>query len=458
MEAEEGLIGSLLIDEDVFLEVQPIVEIQDFYRERHQWIYEALSALHARGCGFNPVTILDELVALERVDSQNRADYGAMAVSISEITTRALTSHHAIHHARIVRRLGVTRRLIGAAKQIERLAYETTGNDLDALLVEAEAILWEVTQERAAGQGPRPLAELLPASEERLVQMSESEEPIGIPAVPESFNRLIGGWQPGKVYIPAAYTGGGKTSFMLANGKAAADKGHDTLIFTLEMIADELIQKLAGSEGRIDSQLLGTGPIDGATLKSAQRAIKRMSERTHLWIDDTSGLTWLDMMARAKRVKMALQRQGRDLELIIVDYLQYMTHIHRKGSNDAAAIAGTMMGLKSIAKGLHVPIIVASQLNRDGAKDNRKPILQDLRESGAIEQEGDGIIFIYYPDKDNLDEQPDLILAKMRGGRTGVRSAHFDKALNIWRDISHQAEPQGYSNGNGRHHESTGEW
>jgi replicative DNA helicase len=445
--AEEALLGELLSNEDAFLDVQGAVEPEDFYQRKHGWIFEALMALHARNCGIDAVTVSDELAALE---------YSVSEGDLFVLIDSHVPSKNALHHAQIVRRLGIARRLIGAAKRIERLGYDAISSNVEAALVEAEAILLEVTQEREAGKGPRPLAELLPASEARLQEMSKTTEPVGVPAVPATFNRLIGGWQPGKVYVPAAYPGDGKTSLMLANAKHAADKGFDTLVFTLEMTSDELIQKMVGSEGRIDSQTLQAGPVDPATLRQAQQAMRRMAEKTHLWIDDTSGLTHLDMKARAQRVDMALQRRGRKLRLIIVDYVQYMRHIYRKGSNDATAITETMKGLKEIAKDMGVAVVVASQLNRDGAKEGkapRKPRLSDCRDSSGIESEGDGVIFIYYPDKEGCPDNPDLILAKNRGGRTGIRTVHFDKAHNIWQDVGHQEEPQGYRDGNGRHHD-----
>jgi replicative DNA helicase len=447
VKAEVALLGELLNNEDAFLDVQGIVEPGDFYQKKHGWIFEALLALHSRGHGFDVVTVSDELAALE---------YHVSDDELFELIDSHVPIKNALHHAQIVRRFGIARRLIGAAKRIERLGYESVSSNMESALVEAEALLLDVTQERETGQGPRALAELLPASEARLQEMSQTQAPIGVPAVPASFSRLIGGWQPGKVYIVAGYPGDGKTSMMLANAKHAADTGADTLAFTQEMTSDELIQKMIGSEGHIDSQILQSGPIDGATFRQAQQAVRRMAEKTHLWIDDTSGLTWLDMKTRALRVDMALQRRGRKLKLIVVDYVQYMRHIYRKGSNDAAAITDTMKGLKSIAKDLKVPVIVASQLNRDGAKEGqkpRKPRLSDCRDSSGIESEGDAVIFIYYDDPEGCPDNPDLILAKNRGGRKGKRTVHFNKAHNVWQDVGHQEEPQGYHNGNGHHHD-----
>ena len=444
VKAEVALLGELLNNEDTFLDVQGTVQPEDFYQKKHQWIFEAMLALHSTGRGFDVVTVGDELAALE---------YHVSDDELFDLIDGHIPSKNALHHAQIVRRYGIARRLIGAAKRIEKLGYEAlSSSSIEEALVEAEALLLDVTQEREASQGPRSLVDLLPASEARLQEMSKTKEPIGIPAVPPTFSRLIGGWQPGKVYVPAAYPGDGKTSFMLANAKNAADLGFDALVFTLEMTSDELIQKMIGSEGRIDSQILQSGPVDDATFKGAQQAIRRMAKKTHLWIDDSSALTWLDIRARALRIDAALRRIGRRLKLIVVDYVQYMRHVYRKGSNDAAAITETMKGLKSIAKDLGVPLIVASQLNRDGAKEGkqpRKPRNQDCRDSSGIESEADSVIFVYYENKESAPENPDLILSKNRGGRTGVRTVHFNKAHNIWQDVGYEQEPQGYRNGNG---------
>lgn len=446
--SEEIVLGTLIDNEEAFSEVQGLAP-EDFYQRKHQWIYEAMVCLYARGCGFDLVTLADELEAM------------ACAVSEDELSELqyAASPKNLSHHAKTVSELAKARRLIGAAQRIEKLGYTALNGDIESALVEAESILLGVTQEKRASGGPRPLAELLPASEARLVEMNRIGKPMGIQAVPESLNELIGGWQPGKLYIPAGYPGDGKTSWMLANFQEVANRGEDCLILTLEMTNDELIQKMIGSEGRIDSHLLNSGPLDGDNLRRARRAIATMAEKTRLWIDDTPALTWIDVATRVKQVDLALRRVGRSLKMVGIDYIQRMQHIRHKGGTDADAITQTATRLKDLAKEMKIPVIVNSQFSRDGAKTKRRPILQDLRGSGGLEQEADTVIFVYYSDSDGKPDEPDLIVEKNRTGRTGVRRVHFDRAHNIWRDVGHSLliEPQGYRNGNGNgHHEH--EW
>lgn len=443
IQSEEIVLGTLIDNEEAFSQMRELLTPEDFYQGKHQWIYEAMICLCARGCGFDLVTLADELKAMDCPVSEDELSELQYAASLKNVA----------HHAKNVSELAKVRRLIGAARRIEQLGYAALKGNVESALVEAESILLGVTQEKRASAGPKPIAELLPASEARLIEMNKLGKPIGIRAVPDSLNELIGGWQPGKLYIPAGYPGDGKTSWMLANFKESADRGEDVLIFPLEMTSDELIQKMIGSEGHIDSHLLQSGPLDSETLKRAQRAIAAMAGKTRLWIDDSTGLTWIDIVTRTKQLDLALRRVGRSLKMVGVDYIQRMRHVHRKGTNDADAITETATELKNMAKDLRIPVVVNSQFSRDGAKTKRRPILQDLRGSGGLEQEADVVIFVYYSDSDGSPDNPDLIVEKNRMGRTGVRRVHFNRAHNIWQDVGRTLiqEPQGHHNGNGHY-------
>lgn len=442
--SEEIVLGTLIDNEEAFAEVEKLLAPEDFYQSKHQWIYEAMVCLRARNCGLDIVTLADELAEMLRNIGED--DLAELKYSASPKNLK--------HHARIVKNLATARQLVNAAERIAQLGRQAMRGDIDSALVEAEAILMDVTQEKRTGSGPRPLAELLAASEARLVEMHRTGKSVGIPMVPESLNELVGGWQPGKLYIPAGYPGDGKTSWMLANFQEAANRGEDVLIFPLEMTCDELIQKMIGTEGHIDSHILQSGPLDTETLQRAQRAIAAMAKKTRLWIDDSSGLTWVDIVNRTKQIDMALRRVGRSLKMVGIDYVQRMRHVHRKGSSDAAAISETMTELKNMAKDMRIPVIANSQFNRDGARAKRRPVLQDLRGSGGLEQEADVVIFVYYSDSDGSPDEPDLIVEKNRMGRTGVRRAYFNRAYNTWEEVGLLAQKveRGYRNGNGNGH------
>lgn len=428
IDAEEAVIGSLLIDTDSIVHVSTILKAQDFFIDRYGWIYEAILSLYNRQQPADMVTVADELERHSRLD-----DLGGHA-ELTRLLNVTPTSIHAVYYAGIVKRLSKRRRLIDAAGKIAQLAYqdhEEVEDDFD----QAESILFGVTGESTANSGLRPMSSALERVNERIEFLSTHKTAVtGIPTGLIDLDRLLGGLQRSDMVVLAGRPGMGKTSLGLSIALQAARKWQKRVgIFSLEMSDEQLTQRLISAETRIDSQKLKFGKLEQNDWPVYFRAIESL-RTTPIYIDDTPALSINQLRSKARRMYAET-----GLDLLIVDYLQLMDG-GRKSENRQQEVSDISRGVKALARELNIPILALSQLSRAvEARQNKRPILSDLRESGSIEQDADIVMFIYLDEAYNPETEfpnvAEIIVSKHRSGPTGVFSVYFKKHLAQFVDL-----------------------
>jgi len=390
IEAEQAVLGALLIDPDAIVKVVPILHVEDFYLEKHAWIFEAIFALHERR---EPIDFLTVVAELER--RGKLSDVGGAAY-ITALINAVPTAIHIEHYARLVERLSTQRRLISAASTIAEIAYDST-EEIDAMIDHAEETIFSVAQRRMS----RDMVSMRLAVDQFMdhldyVQRHQGEL-LGVPTGFVDLDKLLGGFQPSDLIIVAGRPGSGKTSFALSIMQTAAAKFKKRVaLFSLEMSAEQLVQRLVASMGEIDSQSLRLGKISDEDYSKLVRATGDLSEMS-IFIDDSATITPIEIRAKARRLQSEF-----GIDLIIIDYMQLMT-IRGRVENRVQEISQISRQLKELARELRVPVVALSQLSRAvEARDEHRPQLADLRESGSIEQDADVVIFIlrektYFP-------------------------------------------------------------
>ena len=417
IEAEEAVLGATLIDPEAITKIAPFLRPEDFYREKHRWIYEALLNLHERDEPADELTIADELERMGRL-----SDVGGIA-AIHELALKVPTALHIEHYGRIVERNAVLRRLIEAAENIARLAYENSEDDIAEIIDRAESLLFAVSQHRLTG-AMIPIQQILGEFYEQVEKLFIERHPVGLPTGFTDLDRLLGGFQPGDLIILAARPSMGKTAFSLSiTENVALQQNARVAFFSLEMSADQLVQRLVSSQTGINAQKLRVGPITEEDLQRVSMAVDTL-RNTRIFIDETPAISPIELRTKARRVA-----SEHGLDLIVVDYLQLMRGVGRT-ENRVQEISQISRSLKALARELRVPVLALSQLSRQvESRHDKRPMLSDLRESGSIEQDADVVMFIYRDevynketDKPNIAE---IIVAKHRNGPTGVVELRF---------------------------------
>jgi replicative DNA helicase len=421
VEAEEAVLGSLLIDPEAIFRVSPFLKPDDFYIVKNGWIYDVVLSLHERRQPADFVTVCDEL--------ENRAqleEVGGPAY-ISSLVNSVPTAIHVEAYGYIVERTALRRRLISAAGQIAGFAYEEDQN-VDEVIDRSEAVLFGISQRRAS-RDLVPIRQVLADYYDRIAYLYEHRgEPLGIPTGFIDLDKLLGGLQRSDLIIIAARPGVGKTSLLLAMALTAARRFRQKVaVFSLEMSNEQLVQRLISSETGIDSQRLRLGELEESEWPTFVEAAGRLSD-TMLFIDDTPGISALQLRTKARRLHAEF-----GLDLIMVDYMQLMSGDFRS-ENRVQEISYISRALKGLARELNLPVLAASQLSRAvEQRHDKKPILSDLRESGSIEQDADVVIFIYRDELYNAETEmkniADIIVAKHRHGPTGTVQLFFRKHL-----------------------------
>lgn len=423
IEAEQAVLGALLIDPDAIVKVVPILRTEDFYLEKHAWIFEAIYALHERR---EPIDFLTVVAELERRAKIN--DLGGAAY-ITALINAVPTAIHIEHYARLVERLATQRRLITAAGNIAQIAYDSE-EELDEMINRAEETIFAVAQRRIS----RDLISMRLAVDQFMDHLDRVQhrqgELLGVPTGFIDLDKLLGGLQPSDLIIVAGRPGSGKTSFALSIMQTAAAQFRKRVaLFSLEMSAEQLVQRLVASMGQIDAQGLRLGKLGDEDYERLVRATGELSELP-IFIDDSAALTPTEIRAKARRLQAE-----HGVDLIIIDYLQLMT-VRGRIENRVQEISQISRQLKALARELHVPVVALSQLSRAvESRQDHRPQLADLRESGSIEQDADVVIFIfrekmYYPtaekwreahprsDKEYPDKIAEVLVAKHRHGPT----------------------------------------
>ena len=412
VDAEQSVLGSVLIDPNCFNDVAEIVGVEDFYVEEHKRIFEIMLDYSLRNKIIDLVTLLNEMVSRGVYDDDSQAR--AYIRVIAEVVPSA---QNARDYAKIVHDKSILRRLIMASEEIQRAAF-TEGEDVSQIVDLAERKIYEI-----AGNNERHdfvhIREVLVKTYEHLNLLRDgpSEDALGIQTGFSDLDSTLIGLNKGNLIIVGARPGVGKTSFALNIGASVAKRTKKAVcIFSLEMSNEELVSRIISSEAMVDSQKLRKGDLSVDDWEKLAVASSLLAE-TDIYIDDTTGISLTSMKAKLRRVK--------NLGLVIVDYLQLMQPERRSGDqNRVNQIGEISRGLKVIAKELGVPVMVLSQLARSAEKEkDRPPMLSDLRDSGSIEQDADMVIFLsrdYYgrdPEKENI---VDVIVAKNRHGSTGT--------------------------------------
>lgn len=422
IEAEQSLLGSILIDRDALLEAAEIMQAEDFYREAHQYIYQEIMGLTNKG---EPVDLVTVCAALENKNLLVKAGGAAYIATLASMTP---TAAHAAHYAAIVREKSLLRRLIRTATDIVGKSYGYVEN-VEEFLDEMEQAIFEVARSRE-NKGFIHLQHALEQTFEKLEQLYERKSGVtGISTGFPDLDNLTSGLQPTDLIIIAARPGMGKTTLALnMAGHLAVAQRLPLAFFSLEMSKDQLAQRLLCSYAEIDAHRLRQGFLSSEHWSRITEVVGPLSEAP-FYIDDSGAISVMEIRARSRRLKLE-----KGLAAVFIDYLQLMRS-HERTENRQQEISYISRSLKSLAKELNCPVIVLSQLSRAvEQRTDKRPILSDLLESGGIEANADLVVFIYREDyyqketeRKNLTE---VILAKQRNGPTGKIELYFRDQFN----------------------------
>jgi replicative DNA helicase len=447
LELEEAVLGALLIDKNALTETVEILTPEIFYKTEHATIYKAIQDLFA---GSHPVDIL---TVAQHLRKAGQLDEIGGEYYLARLSQKVASSAHVEYHARIIVQKHIQRSLIYAANDIIRDAYDET-TDVFELLDEAESKIFEIAEQNIKKSGDT--AESL--IKEALHNIEEISKKSGLSGVPSGFvgvDKITSGWQKSDLIIVAARPGMGKTAFVLSMGRnIAIDYQIPVAIFSLEMSSVQLITRMISSETGIPASSLRKGNLEKHEWQQLYQNLKNL-EKAPIFIDDTPALKIFDLRAKCRRLKAQ-----HNIGIIIIDYLQLMTGGgDGKNGNREQEISMISRSLKSIAKELNVPVIALSQLNRSvetrtGAK---RPLLADLRESGAIEQDADIVSFIYRPEYYKIEEwddkdgsstagQAEFIIAKHRNGSLDNIRLGFEDRLAKFYNLEHRSQFEGEYN------------
>jgi len=430
IEAECGVLGSIIIDPEAIVQVAEFLFPDDFYRDAHRTIYEVILQLYEQRQPADFITICDEL------ERRNKLEHVGGASYITSLINQVPTSGNVEYYGRIVERNAILRRLIDAAGQIAAVAYEE--EDADVALDKAEQLIFNISQRHARSDFSL-LRDILSAYMNKLDQLHERRGSIvGVPTGFSALDHLTGGLQKSDLIILAARPAIGKTSMALTMAHNTAIKHQRSVaIFSLEMSKEQLVQRLLSMDAGIDQQRLRTGFIEDDEWERIVYAMGTLSE-ANIWIDDTASISTVEMRSKARRLMAE-----RGIDLIIVDYLQLMQSMSgsgRRNENRVQEISEISRNLKGLARELNVPVLALAQLSRAvETRQSKVPQLSDLRESGSIEQDSDIVMFIYREDVYNPETErkniADIIVAKHRNGPVGEVSLFFQPSQTRFHDL-----------------------
>ena len=431
-EAEEAVLGSLLIDPEALFRVAPFLRADDFYLQKHGWIYQAILNLHERREPIDFVTLCTEL------ESQGLLEEVGGATFITHLINAVPSAVNVEAYGHLTEQASIRRRLIGAAGDIAQLAY-TEEQDITQVVDRAEQALFSISQRRLS-RDMNPIQDVIRSYYDRIQYLFEHRgEPLGVPTGFIDLDRLLGGLQKSDLIIIAARPGMGKTSLCLSIARNAARMGKHVVIFSLEMSAEQNVQRMVAAETGIDAQRLRLGHLRDEEWPLFVQSTGVLSELP-IFLDDTPSVSALQLRTKARRL-----HAEHGLDLIMVDYLQLMTGDTRT-ENRVQEVSYISRMLKGLARELDVPLIAASQLSRAvEQRTDKKPVLSDLRESGSLEQDADVVAFIYreevYKPETERQHIADIIISKHRNGPTGVVQLFFKQQLAQFLDAETRAQP-----------------
>jgi replicative DNA helicase len=419
VEAEQSVLGGLLLENEALDRIADILNQADFYRHDHRLIYTHIAKLIEQNRPADIVTVAESLENSAELSSVGGIAYlGALAQNTP-------TAANIRRYAEIVRERSIMRKLVEVGSGIAESAYNPQGRDAEQLLDEAEAKIFQIAESGNRGsQGFVNIQTLLPQVADRIDYLYQRENQGSVTGIPTGFDDLderTSGFQPGDLIIVAGRPSMGKTAFSLNIAEnVALDTKKAVAVFSMEMGATQLATRMIGSVGRLDQHRMRNGNLEDEDWARLTTALGKLNDAP-IFIDEGAGLSSFDVRARARR----LHRQTGGLGLIVVDYLQLMAGTSGRASeNRATEISEISRSLKSLAKELDVPVVALSQLNRSvEQRPDKRPVMSDLRESGAIEQDADLILFIYRDEVYNPDSEDkgtaEIIIAKQRNGPIG---------------------------------------
>jgi replicative DNA helicase len=418
IEAEQSVIGGLLLDNTAFERVADLISESDFYRYDHRLIWQQCSKLIEKTQPADVLTIFEALKSVGKVEDAGGLQY------LNQLAQEVPSAANIRRYAEIVRDKSVLRRLISTSDEIASQALNPQGKDTAQILDEAESKIFQISEDGAKGKvGFQSLQDILSQVVQQVESLIENQGTDGVTGVPTGFmdlDQMTSGLQPGDLVIVAGRPSMGKTAFSLNIAEhVAINQGLPVAVFSMEMGASQLVMRMLCSVGRIDQQKVRTGRLGDEDWMRLMSTMQKMQD-AQLFIDESPGLNPLELRARARR----LARQYGQMGLIVVDYLQLMSGSSSSGENRATEISEISRSLKALAKELKCPVIALSQLNRSlENRPDKRPVMSDLRESGAIEQDADVILFIYRDevyDADSKDKgYAEIIIGKQRNGPIG---------------------------------------
>jgi replicative DNA helicase len=432
LDAEQSVLGSLLIDRDAIIRVAAMLKADDFYHGANGTIYQAIIDLYNRREPTDFVTLTDELQRRERLDQVGGVAY------LSSLLTVVPTAVHIEYYGKIVERTATLRRLIDAGAQIVSIGYQD-GIDVDDAMDSSERAIFDVSQRRTT-RDFQSIADVLERFFDQIDYMQKNRGSlVGVPTGYSELDKLTGGLQRSDLIIIAARPSVGKTAFALGIAYNAAVLHRKTIgMFSIEMSAEQLVQRLLATETMIDSHRLRLGQIEDHEWDRISRAFGRLAE-AQIYIDDSAGLSLMELRSKARRLQAE-----HGLDMLVIDYLQLMTG--RRSENRVQEISEISRGLKGIARELNIPVIALSQLSRAvESRADHRPMLSDLRESGSIEQDADVVMFIYrdelYDENTEHKGIAEIAIAKHRNGPVGKTNLRFFGKTARFADLDLYREP-----------------
>ena len=434
IEAEQAVLGGLMIDNGTWDQVADLVMEEDFYRKDHRLIFRAIAMLAEEGQPFDAVTLSEWLTSHNQLN-----DAGGLAY-LGTLAKNTPTAANIKAYATIVRERSVLRQLIRVSTKIADSAYNPEGRSSADILDEAEKQVFDIAERGSRAQsGFSGIKDLLVKAVDRIDTLYQNDSAYtGIPTGFTDFDEMTSGLQNSDLIIIAGRPSMGKTSFAMNLVENAAIKSRSPVaVFSMEMPGEQLVMRMMSSLGRIDQHKIRTGKLEDTDWPRLTSAVGILNDAP-IYIDDTPGLTPMEVRARARRIK-----REHGLGLIVIDYLQLMQGGGKSSENRATEISEISRSLKGLAKELSVPVIALSQLNRGlEQRPNKRPIMSDLRESGAIEQDADVIVFIYRDEVYNEDS-PDkgtaeIIIGKQRNGPIGMSRLTFLGQYTRFENYIHQ--------------------
>ena len=415
VEAEQSVLGALMLNDEAWFNVAEIVTARDFYRPQHQIIFEAMAELSA------DTQPLDAVTVSERLQSKGLLDKAGGNAYLGELAESIPGTSNVVAYAQIVREHSTLRQLISAANRIAETAFAPDGRPSGELLNMAEQEVFRIAEGRLRDSGPEKVVPLLHRAVDRIEKLYETRNPItGVATGFDDLDKKTAGLQPSDLVIIAARPSMGKTALAVNIVEHAVMEGSGAvLMFSLEMPSEQIVMRMLSSLGRIDQTRMRTGDMHEDDWPRFTSAVSQLKDKP-LYLDDTPALTPNDIRTRARRVA----RESGGLGLVVVDYLQLM-----RGSgpveNRTNEISEISRSLKAIAKELRCPVVALSQLNRGlESRTDKRPVMADLRESGAIEQDADVILFIYRDEVYNPESEQkgtaEIIIGKQRNGPIGM--------------------------------------